>query len=90
MRFIVVISILSIFNCGETESERCRSICQKEADCAESRENPDESYPYDVDECTAACASLERDTTTKHMVDSHAECASKAGESCEALKRCGR
>lgn len=90
MRILLALAFLGILGCADTESERCRSICQKEADCAESHDNPDESYPYDVDECTAACSSLERDTASEHMVRAHEECVTKAGNSCEALSRCGR
>ena len=85
-----VLLLLTIFgtNCGETQSEPCRNVCQKEAECAENRLDPDESIPYDLDECVAACVALERDTAGKRMVEQHIKCAEKAGDSCEALMEC--
>lgn len=88
MRFLILLAILGGSACDEAQSERCRSVCQKEAVCAESRQDPEESIPYDYDECVAACVALERDTASKLLVDKHVACADEAGDSCEALMKC--
>lgn len=74
--------------CAKPQSERCKDVCQRETECAEERSKGDENFPYDLDECIAACVALERDSAGKPLVDKHYACAEMAGDDCEALMSC--
>jgi hypothetical protein len=74
--------------CSEAKSERCKKVCQQETDCAEQRSRDGETFPYDLDECIAACVGLERDSSGREKVEAHIECANSAGDSCEKLLTC--
>ena len=93
MRFIVS-SLLGIAllapaaACSDTSSKQCNTVCQKETDCAEEQSNNGEPYPYDLDECVAACVNLEADKSSIERVKEHMRCAEKAGTDCEALMNC--
>jgi hypothetical protein len=85
----LALSLPVVSSCSKTQDERCRTVCQRETDCAERRsELEDDNVPYDLDECVAACVALERDSAGKRLVEKHVECAQLAGESCEALMEC--
>jgi len=73
--------------CGEVRSQQCETVCRQEATCAEERENAGTSYPYDKDECIAACVALERDVEGKIFVQHHVECAHQA-TTCNQLLLC--
>lgn len=88
MRRLPLLAILLLFACSKARSERCKTVCQQETDCAEKNSDDPDSFPYDLDECVAACIGLERDTENKKLVDQHIECAKKAGSDCKALMDC--
>lgn len=75
-------------SCDEAKSQQCKDVCQQETDCAEQQNRNGESFPYDLDECVAACVGLERDTHGQEKVKAHVECARRAGDSCEELMKC--
>lgn len=82
-----LLSTLAISACGEVRSQQCETVCIQEADCAEERENAGTNYPYDKEECIAACVALERDVEGKKFVQHHVKCAKKA-TSCHQLLLC--
>ena len=84
-----LLCLAATLGCGEARNQRCKDVCQKESDCAEERtEKGETSIPYDLEECTAACVSLERSKHGKELVDRHVECAQKSGDDCRALLSC--
>ncbi len=88
MRFALVGAILLLATaCTEPRSERCKTVCEREAECAE--QSPTKAdFRFDEQECVSACAALERDTQGKQYVRRHAECVQKAGPSCEQVYAC--
>lgn len=84
---VLGLSALATSACGEVRSQQCENVCVQEANCAEERENAGTNYPYDKDECVAACVALERDVEGKKFVQHHIECAQKA-TSCNQLLLC--
>ena len=74
--------------CKEQQSERCKQVCQQETECAAQRKINEEDSPYDLDECIAACIALERDSSSRHLVEEHVECAKTAAGNCEELMLC--
>lgn len=87
MRLVALIVLITLAACSEPRSEDCKSVCQRETDCAEQQSNLVENYPYDLDECVAACVALERDKEGKLLVERHVECAKKATD-CDELMEC--
>ena len=79
---------LLVCSCTAPQSERCKKVCQQETDCAAQRKIQEESFPYDLDECIAACVALERGIEGRESVERHIECANKADTDCEALLQC--
>lgn len=86
MKPLSVAIALLLTACSSGASERCSTMCKREAECAEKLAEG-ENFKYDADECVTACVALERDPATKKLVDRHQECA-KAAETCEELMGC--
>jgi len=88
MRFVLVGAILLFASaCTEPRSERCKTVCEREAECAEKAPTRAD-FRFDEQECVSACAALERDTQGKEYVRRHADCVQDAGSSCAAVYAC--
>ncbi len=85
---LVAASALLGSACNRSKSQQCNDVCQLETDCAEERSSDGEQYPYDLDECIAACEALEGDSNSQGHVKAHFECAEKAGGDCTKLLEC--
>lgn len=82
-----VLFTLLALGCSDSTSKQCNVVCQRETDCAEEQGNKGEPYPYDFDECVAACVNLEADKSSVKRVETHMQCAERASD-CEALMNC--
>ena len=87
MRHLLLVLLLSIA-CTGVQSEQCKKICQQETDCATRRNALNENFPYDLDECVAACVALEHDKEGRKLVEKHLACAKKANGDCKQLMLC--
>jgi hypothetical protein len=88
MRFVLIGAILFVTaaaGCTEPRSARCKTVCEREATCAEKSDDPD--FRFDQQECVSACAALERDAEGKKYVARHAECVD-AADSCDQIYAC--
>src|SRR5262245_30247855 len=58
--------LMTLAACAQPRSARCKEICAREAECQQQAEDetPDEQSAFDEGDCVAACAALERDSTT--------------------------
>ena len=84
-----VLGLLTLaLSCSETQSKRCKDVCQKESECAERQGTAADPVPYDVEECISACVVLERDQNSQSIVDTHIECAKASWDNCEKLLSC--
>ena len=87
MRRVVVIA-MAIFlwsACTQPRSERCKSVCGREAECADSIKT---AVSFDEKECIAACAALENDATDNAAkVVKHVDCVNRQ-QSCAAVLEC--
>lgn len=72
--------------CTQPRSERCTSVCAREAECREELGH-DTDDGFDEKECVAACASLETDKATAPLVAAHTTCV-KAATTCPAVLGC--
>jgi hypothetical protein len=92
MRIFSLITALGVLtllcSCTAPQSERCKKVCQQETECAAQRKVQEENFPYDLDECIAACVALERGNEGRHLVEKHVDCANNANGNCEALMQC--
>lgn len=71
--------------CTEPRSERCKTVCEREAECAES--SPGAGYRFEQQECVSACAALERDAEGKQYVARHVSCVDQAA-GCAEIHAC--
>jgi len=71
--------------CTQPRSDTCKAVCSKEADCVKQT---NASVPFDEKECVAACSMLESDPDNKAKVLKHADCVTKANQSCPAVLEC--
>ena len=85
---LCAVCALVLSACTAPQSERCKTVCQQETDCAAQRNIQEESFPYDLDECVAACVALERSNEGRQLVEKHIECANNANGDCKALEQC--
>jgi hypothetical protein len=81
MRFVFLGALLlSAAACTEPQDGLCKSVCEKEGSCADTRDN----YRFDPDECISACTALMRDKEGKAYVERHKACVDQA-PSCDHL-----
>jgi hypothetical protein len=78
-------ALTSFTACAAERSPRCKSICSREGDCADSDEGKGQNF--DQSECVSACAALERDTVGKQLVERHEQCIAKA-KTCTEILAC--
>jgi hypothetical protein len=84
MRRAVVIAIL-VAGCTQPRSQRCKSVCAREAECADSVKT---AVSFDEKECIAACAALENDANDNAAkVVKHVDCVNRQ-QSCAAVLEC--
>ncbi len=87
MRFALVGAVLLLASsCTEPRSERCKTVCEREAECAEKAPTKGD-FRFDEQECVSACAALERDPQGKEYVRRHAACIQSAS-TCESVYGC--
>jgi hypothetical protein len=81
---LVLVGLL-IAACTQARSERCKSVCAREAECIDVTKS---AIPFDEKECVAACAALENDTSDNGAkVIKHVECVNRQ-QSCAAVLDC--
>ena len=87
MRAVLVGAILlwAAAGCTEPRSARCKTVCEREAECADSSEGA--VYRFEQQECISACAALERDAEGKQFVARHVACVNKA-QTCDEMHKC--
>jgi len=84
MRRVVVIAVI-LAGCTQPRSERCKSVCGREAECADSTKT---TISFDEKECIAACAALENDAANNAArVVKHTDCVNRQ-QSCAAVLEC--
>ena len=89
MRRVVVAAVLLLAStgggCTQPRSERCKSVCGREAECVDTTKT---TISFDEKECIAACAALENDASNNAAkVVKHADCVNKQ-QSCAAVLEC--
>ena len=90
LRYLALIAILPLAACSSSGSQRCKDVCEREAECAAATINEGkEGIKFDKDECVAACVSLERDNEGHTAVETHASCVYKASD-CNDVLECGK
>ena len=75
VRLAAVVALAAVA-CTAPKSKVCRAVCGRESECVASHSTGESTF--DEGECIAACAALERDTSTQVLVTRHAECVAKA------------
>lgn len=81
---IALLLALAAGGCVQPRSERCRRVCQREAECTESTRS---ATPFDEKECIAACAALEGDRDNLAKVERHADCVASQA-TCAGVLEC--
>ena len=84
-RIEILLAALAAAGCAEAPSQRCKQLCEREAECVER--HGDERARFDKAECAMECSVLERDRDGKTSVDRHMLCAAQA-QTCDALMSC--
>ena len=83
-RFVLAAAIAStIVGCVEAHTERCRQVCKKEAECAETQTERD--IEFDARECAIECSKLEREREGRALVSRHIECVERASTCSQVL-----
>ena len=77
--------LLALLGCTQPRSARCKQVCSREYECITSTKS---DIPFDEKECVAACSLLEQDPDNKAKVLKHADCVTKANQSCPAVLEC--
>ncbi len=88
LRILLAMVLLSVAPtaCSAPRSERCKNICEREAECAETI--ADKDFRFDQRECVAACTALEHDDDGRGIVEKHADCVERAGTDCAKVYEC--
>ena len=81
---LVVAALAVVAACTQPRSARCRQVCQREAECADTSKS---GAPFDEKECIAACAALENDRDNLAKVERHAACVA-AQATCAGVLDC--
>ena len=85
-RVVLLLAMAGWAACAQPRSERCKQICNKEAECQPTE--TDEQSAFDEGDCVAACAALERDQRTVGHVERHYECLARAQGDCAKIAAC--
>ena len=86
MRVLALIGLF-VFGCADSQSPRCKTVCEREGECTEQIADEDKRPSFDKRECTADCTNLSRDREGKELIEAHLACADSA-KTCEQLLQC--
>ena len=88
-RFVFLVAIAGFVACAAPRSERCKRICELEAQCIEA--DPPKDITFDKNDCIVSCSAFDRDEPVgKTKIDEHEACVKKAKSSCDAVFACMR
>lgn len=89
MRFVALIGlfVFGSLGCAEPQSPRCKTVCEREAECIEQIADEDQRPSFEKRECITDCTNLIRDKEGKDLVEGHLACA-QAAPDCKAVLAC--